>query len=157
LETENKRLKTELKTAPFASSPACTPLSVTADERASHEEGRSQSSTNDEHFNAGTDDNATPAFSQLVRNPPVEHRDPSSGSYVPLAGLVYSLVGDGALLYLQSNNHQNVQNTHFPNPSPNALPSREVAFYEIEAYFNNWHLTFPILCRPQFLHTVDQI
>lgn len=88
-----------------------------------------------------------------------EHRYLGSGSGVTLANIVSSLVGPAKLPRVSQDGYQ--REWHGPPqggmPRIAALPDQEAATAPIEAYFTHWHLTFPLLCRPQFMSIVEQI
>jgi hypothetical protein len=88
-----------------------------------------------------------------------EHRDLGCGSGVTLANIVASLVDRANLPCTSQGEHQKERHDLAPGEVPRAmaLPVQEVAMASIEAYFTHWHLTFPLLCRPQFMSTVDRI
>jgi hypothetical protein len=88
-----------------------------------------------------------------------EHRYLGSGSGVTLANIVASLVGRANLPRLSQDEHQKERLGLAPGAIPRvmALPDQETASAPIKAYFTHWHLTFPLLCLPQFMSIVDRI
>jgi hypothetical protein len=88
-----------------------------------------------------------------------EHRYLGSGSGVTLACIVTSLVGSANLPRLSPDGHRRERLGLAPGAIPRvmALPEQEAATVPIEAYFTHWHLTFPLLCLPQFMSIVDRI
>jgi len=80
---------------------------------------------------------------------------PSSG--VTLARIVYSLVESAKLPSPADDNAPQDQGNLSTGDIAPVFPVRSAATSAIEAYLNHWHLTFPLICRPQFLDVVDRI
>ncbi|KAH8703860.1 fungal-specific transcription factor domain-containing protein [Talaromyces proteolyticus] len=156
LDTENKKLNNELKTlrSSQALSPHSTPASPIADENTFHCDGRPPSSDS----NAATTASAISSDGiQLPPSTPEERRQPGSRDDVQLFSIVYSLVAAKNLPSPQKAQFQQDEDSLMACSSLLTLPSREEAARVIEAYFYHWHLTFPLLCRSQFLKTVERI
>ncbi|KAL4808374.1 fungal-specific transcription factor domain-containing protein [Aspergillus unguis] len=83
-----------------------------------------------------------------------EQRYLGSGSGVTLAGIVHSLVGSARLV---QEREPPCPETSVQGDSTPIRPPRSTAATVIEAYFNHWHLAFPLICRARFLHLVDRI
>lgn len=88
-----------------------------------------------------------------------EHRYLGSGSGVTLAYIVTSLVGRANLPRLSQDGRRRERLGLAPGAIPRVmeLPDQDAAMAPIEAYFTHWHLTFPLLCLPQFMNTVHRI
>lgn len=86
-----------------------------------------------------------------------EQRYSGSTSGVSLAGVVYSLVESARLPTPGNDGVSHGQNpVTFKSTMP-ILPVRSDAMASIEAYFNHWHLMFPLICRHRFLEIVDRV
>jgi hypothetical protein len=158
LDAENKKLQNELNALGSShglSSPHSTPVSPTVDGIAVPSEVWPASS------NANVAVTRSVDSSEVVQLPAIRseerHHSPRSSSEVPLVSIVYSLVASMSVSSYQKTQSQRDKNSPTAYPSLLVPPSRDESDRAIEAYFDHWHLTFPLLCKPLCLRTVEKI
>ena len=168
-EAEKEQLKDQLAALQAASSASATRSSHPADQQSgqssldallNHGEGTHiQSAVDDSDHNLAEDVVAS-EVGYLTLKVMGENRYLGVSNGVTFAGIVQSLLQSANLPLLSNKGDGNEKGPGAAGPLilKETIPSsREVAMHSAEAYFNHWHLIFPIIHHPHLISIVDRI